>query len=79
MRAELPEGVTIAHKTGTLSNTSSDVGIITMPDGRAMAVAIYVTGQGGHAARDERIATIARAIYDGYAAEPIPLTRTAAR
>jgi len=35
MRANLPEGAMIAHKTGTLSNTSSDVGIITTPDGRA--------------------------------------------
>jgi beta-lactamase class A len=77
MRAELPEGATVAHKTGSLSNTSSDVGIITMPDGRAMAVAIYVTGQGSHPARDERIAEIARAIYEGYAEEPMALNRTA--
>jgi len=34
--------------------------------GRTIALAIYVTGQGTHANRDERIANIARAIYDGY-------------
>ena len=67
--ALLPEGARVAHKTGTLNNTTSDVGIIHTPDGRAMAVAIYVTGQGGRTPREGRIATIARAIYDGYADE----------
>ena len=62
----MPEGTVIAHKTGTLSNTASDIGIINTPDGRAIAMAIYVTGQGGKPNRDGRIAEIARAIYDGY-------------
>ena len=66
----LPEGVKVAHKTGTLSNTASDIGIIHTPDGRAIAVAIYVTGQGSKPARDAKIASIARALYDGYAGEP---------
>ena len=66
---QLPEGTRIAHKTGTLSNTASDVGIIQTPDGRTMAVAIYVTGQGGKPYRDARIATIARTIFDGYLSE----------
>ena len=62
----IPAGVVIAHKTGTLANTASDIGIINMPDGRAVALAIYVTGQGGKPNRDARIAEIARAIYNGY-------------
>ena len=62
----MPGDVRVAHKTGTLSNTASDVGIITGPDGRSIAVAIYVTGQGGKANRDAKIATLARVIYDGY-------------
>jgi beta-lactamase class A len=66
IRGQMPVDVTVAHKTGTLNNTSSDIGIISGPDGHAVAVAIYVTGQGTHADRDSRIATIARAIYDGY-------------
>lgn len=70
MRASLPGDAMVGHKTGTLSNTSSDVGIIRSNDGRTMAVAIYVTGQGSRPGRDQRIATIARAIYDGYQAEP---------
>ena len=64
--ALLPEGVRVAHKTGTLSNTASDVGILEAPDGHAIAVAIYVTGQGGKPNRDARIAEIARTLYDNY-------------
>ncbi len=75
----LPEGARVAHKTGTLSNTASDVGIITTPDGRTIAVAIYVTGQGSKLNRDARIATIARTIYDGYLAEASSLRRSASR
>ncbi|MBS0481715.1 MAG: serine hydrolase [Proteobacteria bacterium] len=79
LRGLLPEDAQVLHKTGTLSNTSSDVGIINTPDGRAIAVAIYVTGQGGKASRDARIATIARAIYDGYQVESSSYRRTASR
>ncbi len=68
--ALLPAGALVAHKTGSLNNTSSDIGIIRTPDGRAYAVAIYVTGQGTRPAREERIAQIARAIYDGYGSLP---------
>lgn len=77
--AMLPEGALVAHKTGSLNNTSSDVGIIKTPDGRAMAVAIYVTGQGTKANREARIATIARAIYDGYEYEALSGRRSASR
>ncbi|GAA0270344.1 hypothetical protein GCM10009127_08040 [Alteraurantiacibacter aestuarii] len=64
--ALMPQDVTVAHKTGSLNNTSSDIGILTAPDGRSIAVAIYVTGQGSRSNREARIASIARAIYDGY-------------
>ncbi len=68
--AMMPGGVTVAHKTGSLNNTSSDIGLITTPDGRTIAVAIYVTGQGSRPAREAKIANIARAIYDGYLQQP---------
>lgn len=64
--ALMPDDVLVAHKTGSLNNTSSDVGFITAPDGRTIAVAIYVTGQGTRLNREARIASIARAVYDGY-------------
>ncbi|WP_017665046.1 serine hydrolase [Porphyrobacter sp. AAP82] len=65
--ANIPLEARVSHKTGSLSNTSSDIGIIECPDGRVIAVAIYATGQGGKLAREERIAAIARAVYDGFA------------
>ena len=66
MKALLPDEALIGHKTGTLSNTSSDVGLIRTADGRTLAVAIYVTGQGGKPGREQRIAAIARALYENY-------------
>ncbi|HSF12276.1 MAG TPA: serine hydrolase [Erythrobacter sp.] len=65
--AHIPLEARVSHKTGSLNNTSSDVGIIETPDGRAIAIAIYVTGQGTKLAREQRIAAIARALYDGFA------------
>lgn len=82
LKALMPAGASVAHKTGTLNNTSSDVGFIRTPDGREYAVAVYVTGQGSKPARDERIATIARTLYDGFEAESRGLlkgTQTASR
>ncbi|ANK12245.1 serine hydrolase [Erythrobacter neustonensis] len=67
--AHIPLDARVSHKTGSLNNTSSDIGLIECPDGRVIAVAIYVTGQGTKAAREERIAAIARALYDGFAAK----------
>ena len=66
MHAALPSEALIGHKTGTLNNTASDVGFIRTPDGHTLAVAIYVTGQGSEATRAARIASITRAIYQGY-------------
>ncbi|MEO6040365.1 MAG: serine hydrolase [Croceibacterium sp.] len=70
IKGGMPDEVMVAHKTGTLSNTASDIGVVTGPDGHSIAVAIYVTGQGGKASRDAKIATLARAIYDGYLSPP---------
>lgn len=64
--ANMPSDARVSHKTGSLNNTSSDIGIIESPDGRAIAVAIYVTGQGSRLARERRIASIARGLYDGF-------------
>ena len=79
LRAQLPDNAWIAHKTGTLSNTASDVGIIRTPDGRAFAVAVSVTGQASRAERDARIAELGRSIYDGYLADGSSARSAAAR
>ena len=67
--ALMPASVKVSHKTGSLNNTSSDVGFLETPDGRTVALAIYVTGQGTRLDREAKIAQIARAIHDGYAAQ----------
>jgi len=67
IKAGLPSGTSFGHKTGTLNNTASDVGFVEMPDGRVIAMAIYVTGQGGRPQRDARIAEITRTLYAGFA------------
>ncbi len=66
--AAMPADARVSHKTGSLNNTSSDIGFIECPDGRVIAVAIYVTGQGTRLAREGKIADIARALYDGFEA-----------
>lgn len=66
IRGLIPNDAIVGHKTGTLNNTSSDVGIIRTADGRNIAIAIYVTGQGSKPGRDSRIASIARTVYEGY-------------
>lgn len=75
--ALIPAGAQVSHKTGSLNNTSSDIGIIEMPDGRAIALAVYVTGQGTRGAREAKIAQIARAVYDGFKAQDLPRTNWA--
>lgn len=70
IKGMMPADAEVLHKTGSLNNTSSDIGIVKLPDGRAFAVAIYVTGQGSRGDREAKIAQIARALYDGYLEEP---------
>ncbi len=62
MKALLP-GVPVEHKTGTLTGLADDVGFITLPDGRRVAVAIFTRGGDD---RPRTIAEAARAIYDGF-------------
>lgn len=63
MRALLPAGTRVEHKTGTLSGLTSDVGFITLPDGRRVAVALFARGGSD---RPGTLAQAARAIYDGF-------------
>ena len=77
--ALLPAGTLVAHKTGTLWSQTSDVGIIRMPDGRKVALAVYVTGQEPHASQAQVIAQVARAVYDSYASSGYQPLYTARR
>ena len=63
MKALLPWGTRVEHKTGTLNGYSSDVGYITLENGHRVAVAFFARGGTD---RPRTIATVARAIYDGF-------------
>ena len=79
IKAGVPAGVTVMHKSGTsdvtngLAHATNDIGLITMPDGRRLALAIFITDS--HAddnTRDTVIAQIARAIYEAALAATAP-------
>lgn len=67
IRGLLPSTVRVENKTGTLSGLTSDVGYITLPDGRKVAVAIFARGGTD---RPRAIAEAARTIYYGLASMP---------
>ncbi len=75
IRAILPPGATVQNKTGTLSGYTGDVGFLTTPTGRRIAVAFFARGGSN---RPAVIATAARAIYDALGAEPLE-TKSALR
>ena len=68
IRGILPAGATVEHKTGTLSGYTGDVGFLTTPTGRRIAVAFFARGGSN---RPAVIATAARAIYDVLGSEPV--------
>ena len=62
----LPLGIVVSHKTGTLgARAINDVGIVRLPDGRRLAIAVFVSGCQEPAA-ERLIAEIARAAWDHY-------------
>jgi beta-lactamase class A len=72
----LPAGTVVAHKTGSsgmengLARATNDVGIITLPDGRHILIAIFVSdSRAGDAEREGVIARIARAGWDFWSGE----------
>ena len=72
IRGLLPAGTQVQNKTGTLNGYASDVGFITLPNGRRIAVAIFAR-YGSN--RPYTIARAARVIYDGFVyATPQQLT-----
>lgn len=67
----LPDGTVVAHKTGTSSTVNgvtaatNDVGLVTLPNGRHMAIAVFVSdSQANDAIREEVIAKVAKAAWD---------------
>ena len=71
----LPPGTIVAHKTGTDGTRSgktaatNDIGIVTLPDGRHLAIAVFVKDStAGPAARESTIAKAAKAAWDHWTA-----------
>jgi beta-lactamase class A len=75
LKGLLPAGTPVAHRTGTsgtnaqgLSPALNDVGIIGLPNGQHLAIAVFVADSyAATAAREQVIATIAKAAYDEFA------------
>lgn len=72
LKGLLPEGTLVAHKTGRsatndagLSPATNDVGIITLPNGKHMAIAVFVCNSTADlTVRESVIAQIAKAAWD---------------
>ena len=71
LEADLPAGVRVAHKSGTsdvdngVAHATNDIGLIPLPDGRRVALAVFVTdSRAAQKTREQVIAKIARAVYD---------------
>jgi beta-lactamase class A len=71
LEGDLPAGTRVAHKSGTsdvdhgLAHATNDIGLILLPDGRRIAIAVFVTDStADEATREQVIARIARAAYD---------------
>jgi beta-lactamase class A len=67
----LPAGTIVMHKTGTsgtrngVTFATNDIGLITLPDGRRLAIAVFVTDSAAdEESRDRVIARIAKAAHD---------------
>lgn len=71
IRAGVPAGTPVADKTGTIGRSTNDVGIITLPDGSHVALAVFIRQSTRDNAGEEKvIAEIARAVYNRFAASP---------
>lgn len=71
IKGSLPAGTVVAHKTGSsgtqngLTRATNDVGLIDLPDGNHLAIAVFVSDtRVDEKTRDAVIAKIARAAWD---------------
>ncbi len=62
--ARLPDGVVVAHKTGSISGITHDSGIVYLPDGRSYVLVILARDLPEHRIGREAGAEISRLIYE---------------
>lgn len=71
LKGQLPPEIVVAHKTGTsggkdgVTAATNDVGIIMLPNGEKLAIAVFVANsKADEATREGVIAKITKAVYD---------------
>ncbi|MGA8144902.1 MAG: class A beta-lactamase [Candidatus Acidiferrales bacterium] len=71
LEGDLPTGTRVPHKTGSsgvtngLASATNDIGLIPLPDGRRIAIAVFITDStADQSTREQVIARIAKAAYD---------------
>ena len=71
LKGLLPAGTIVAHKTGTsgtekgITAATNDIGIVTLPNGKHLAIAVFVSDSGAdEITREATIAKIAKAASD---------------
>jgi len=76
LKALLPPGTPVAHKTGTTDVVINDAGLITLPEGSAMpghlALAVFVVN-GRAPAMQQTIAQLSGAAFEFFTGKPLPL------
>lgn len=63
IRAGVPKGTPVSAKTGTMPGLTNDVGLVTLPDGTHLAIAVYVKGGSD---REKAIAEATRAAWNAF-------------
>lgn len=71
LKGLLPAGTAVAHKTGTsgaqggITAATNDIGLLTLPNGKHVAIAVFVSDSpADEATRESVIAKVARAVWD---------------
>jgi beta-lactamase class A len=79
IRGMLPPGTPVAHKTGTdrtrngLTRATNDIGLIALPDGRHLAVAVFIAdSRSSEADRERALARIACAAWVHWSGSAVP-------
>lgn len=71
LKAGLPAGTVLAHRTGSsgsrdgVAPATNDIGVATLPDGRHLAIAVFLSDSrvASHEEREDAIAAVARAAW----------------
>lgn len=73
LKAQLPKGTVVAHKTGTsgtqegLTRATNDAGIITLPNGHHLIITVFIKDSyADQETREKTIANIAKAAWDHF-------------